>query len=302
MKCYLSIDIGGSAVKTAVMEENGHIVSKDSFNTPRDSYENLMQQLNNIIKWGKSQREIHGIALSLPLVMDSFTGEVLSQGPFSFISDKNIKKDLEVLSGLPATAENDGNCAALAEIWLGSAKDVQSMALVVSGTGIGGAVIQDRRIWHGKSNFSGEFGMTILGWDMEGEPYTWSDVGSTFGLVRSYADMKNIPVEEVNGRLVFDRMDEGEKEAGLCVDRFIRYFAQGIHNIQHVYDPELILIGGGVSEREDFISRINEVLFNLYREFKVIASKPLVKKCTFGADANLIGALYHYFSINKDKM
>ena len=294
MKYYLAIDVGGSATKVGILDEQGTILSKESFKTPRDTYEHLMSVLTKAFHWGKSQKNLHGVALSLPFVLDSVTGEVISEGPFPFISDKEIIADFENITGLPVSAENDGNCAALAEVWLGSAIDAQNIALVVSGTGIGGAVIQNREVWHGKNHFSGEFGMTLLGWDTNGIPYSWSEVGSTYGLVKSYAKMKNIDVNALTGKMVFSEMDAGDEVAKKCVEQFVKYFAQGIHNIQHTFDPEMVLIGGGISEREDLILRINEALTNLYKRFSVRASIPLVRKCTFGADANLIGALYHH--------
>lgn len=302
MNYYLAIDVGGSAIKVGILDEQGVIISKESFKTPRDTYENLMEKLAFAIKWGTNLQEIRGIAMSLPFVLDSVTGKVISEGPFPFILDKNIMTDLESVSGLPVTVENDGNCAALAEIWIGSAKDAQNIALIVSGTGIGGAVIQNRKVWHGKQYFCGEFGMTILGWNPDGTPYTWSEVGSTFGLVKAYAKKKNLAVSEINGKVIFSKMDEGDEDARKCVDQFIRYFAQGVHNIQHTYDPELILIGGGISERQDLISRINDALATLYDGFGVKVSVPHVKKCTYGADANLIGALYHHLNVKNKKM
>jgi glucokinase len=294
MNYYLAIDVGGSAIKAGILDEHGTILCKESFKTPRDTYDHLLDKLTTAFQWGRSQMDLKGIAMSLPFVLDSVTGEVISEGPFPFISDKDILKDLENITGLPVSAENDGNCAALAEIWIGSAKDAQNIALVVSGTGIGGALIQNREVWHGKNHFSGEFGMTLLGWDANGVPFSWSEVGSTYGLVRAYARKKNIDVNTITGKMIFSEMDAGDEDAKACVDQFVRYFAQGIHNLQHTFDPELVLIGGGISEREDLISRINDALNTLYKKFSVKASRPIVGKCTFGADANLIGALYHH--------
>ncbi|MBE0450753.1 MAG: ROK family protein [Clostridia bacterium] len=299
MKYYLSIDVGGSAIKVGILDEQGTILYKESFKTPRDTYDHLLSVLTKAFQWGKSQKGICGVAMSLPFVLDSITGEVLSEGPFPFIFDKDILKDLENITGLPVSVENDGNCAALAEIWIGSAKEAQNMALIVSGTGIGGALIQNREVWHGKNHFSGEFGMTLLGWDANGVPFSWSEVGSTYGLVRAYARKKNIDVNTITGKMIFSEMDAGDEDAKSCVDHFVRYFAQGIHNLQHTFDPELILIGGGISEREDLISRINDALNNLYKKFSVKPSRPVVGKCTFGADANLIGALYHHLNCSR---
>ena len=95
MKYYLAIDVGGSATKVGILDEQGTILSKESFKTPRDTYEHLMSVLVKAFHWGKNQKELQGIAMSLPFVFDSITGEVISEGPFPFISDKDIIKDLQ---------------------------------------------------------------------------------------------------------------------------------------------------------------------------------------------------------------
>ena len=289
---YISIDIGGTAIKAGVIDSEGEILHKMSVPTPKASYDALFHELCQIVEWAKSLTEIHGIAVSQPCATDSRTGQALSEGALIYISGTNPAKRLGEHFGLPYAAENDGNCAALAEVWIGNAKDVKNVALVVCGTGIGGSVIVDQKIISGKRNFAGEFGFFIAGFEPDGRPMTWSGNGSTTALINTYSKVTGEDVNRLNGIIIFERAEAGEEAAMKCVDDFYRVFAYGVHNIQHVYDPERILVGGAVSARPDFISRIEAQIDTLHSQLFGLMSKPELRVCACGADANLIGAVY----------
>lgn len=290
---YIAIDIGGSAIKAGIINSEGTVLSKTVQLTPMTCYDDLLESLTGIVKWAKTLVEIQGIALSQPCVTDHKTGQALSEGALIYITGKNPAKDLGEKFGLPYAAENDGNCAALAEIWVGNGKHVNNLALVVCGTGIGGSVIIDKNIVSGKRNFAGEFGMSIMSTDENGRPLNWSELGSTLALVLHYAKRKQIEPLGLNGKKVFELAEAGDRDALFCIDAFFRIFAYGVHNIQHVYDPDLILIGGAISERPDFVVHIEKALDVLYGQMLGLMSRPTVGVCGSGNDANLIGAVYH---------
>ncbi|HAS73825.1 MAG TPA: ROK family protein [Clostridiales bacterium UBA8960] len=290
---YLAIDIGGSAIKAGIISSEGVVLSKMVQSTPMTCYEDLLDSLTTIVKWAKTLVEIKGIALSQPCVTDQKTGQALSEGALIYITEKNPAKDLGEKFGLPYAAENDGNCAALAEIWVGNGKHVNNLALVVCGTGIGGSVIIDKNIVSGKRNFAGEFGMSIMSEDENGRPLNWSELGSTLALVLRYAKRTKTDPSTLNGKKIFELAEAGDQEAQYCIHHFFRIFAYGVHNIQHVYDPDLILIGGAISERPDFVAHIEDALDVLYSQMLGLMSRPTVGVCGSGNDANLIGAVYH---------
>ena len=103
----------------------------------------------------------------------------------------------------------------------------------------------------------------------------------------------------LNGKIVFDRDEAGDEDAAFCIDYFFQIFAYGLHNIQHVYDPDLILIGGAISERPDFVPSIERALDDLYGQMNGLMSRPTVAACGSGNDANLIGAVYHLLQNNE---
>ena len=290
---YLAIDIGGTAIKAGIVTSEGDVCEKMSTPTPMTDFEDLVSALSGIVIWAKSKAEIAGIALSQPCVTDADTAQALSEGALIYIKDTNPAQRLGELYQLPYSAENDGNCAALAEVWKGSAKAASSMALVVCGTGVGGAVVIDKKIISGKRKFAGEFGMFIMGEGENGEPLIWSAVGSTLALVNAYKEKSSDDSEGLSGKAIFDKAEAGDRLAIHCIDQFYKTFAHGLHNIQHVYDPELILIGGAISERPEFIPRIETEFDRLYSLMGGLMSRPSIGVCTGGADANLIGAVYH---------
>ncbi len=294
---YIALDIGGTAVKAAIIDEIGTIIQKTSQPTPLTNFDDLIKCLTEIVEWAKAITPISGIAISQPCVTDAMTGQALSGGALGYIQGTNPSKVLGNIFNLPYTAENDGNCAALAEIWIGNARGINDLALVVCGSGIGGSVIIDRKIITGHRKFAGEFGMFITGFETDGTPIIWSANGSTLALVNAYSKRSGKDIKTLDGKIVFDLAEKGDEDAMACVESFYRIFAYGLHNIQHVCDPELILIGGAVSNRADFIDNITKELEIFYDQVGGYMSGPTVARCACGADANLIGAVYHLLNM-----
>ncbi|MGX8680861.1 MAG: ROK family protein, partial [bacterium] len=243
---------------------------------------------------------IDGIALSMPGAVDSDRGIIGGASALDYIHGPCIKKDLEDRCHVPVEMENDANCAALAEVWLGSAKEVNDACFVVVGTGVGGAVIKDRRIHKGIHLHGGEFGYMIAAYDLEkGDFYHWSTF-STIGILKGVARDLQIPEESLSGQEIFDQADV-HPVYGKHVDRFYYALAMGIYNIQYAYDPEVIIIGGGVSERPDLLEQIDCRLDRIFASITDAHIRPTIKKCQFGNSAGIIGAIYHLMTKQKDE-
>lgn len=299
MKAYIAIDIGGTMIKAAVVSDQGIIMDRTTVETPLQDYASLMLSLKEIVAWGLQISPLHGIALSQPCVTDAITAKALSEGALIYIKDRNPAQDLGNHFGMAYSAENDGNCAALAEIWLGSAHDLHDIALVVCGTGVGGALIKEKAVHAGSNQFAGEFGMMIIGHDpVKNRPLMWSEVGSTAALVKSYAAKSGRAFETLNGKLIFEWADQGDLIAQRSIEAFYYNFALGLHNIQHVYDPQAILIGGGISTRPEIIAEIEKSLFELYGHFELVTRMPTIRRSTFLSEGNLIGAVYHHINMH----
>ena len=294
MSNYIVFDIGGSSVKWSIMSKMGDILTKDKIKVV-DSVDQFFEELSKIVNINKDNFNLKGIAISSPGAVDSITGVVGGASAIPYIHGPNFKEILKEKTGLDVAIENDANCAALGECWLGAAKEENDCAFVVCGSGIGGAIVKDKKVHTGIHKHGGEFGYCIVDYDKDGEEkyLTWSRVGSTSALARAISQRKGLEEKDIDGLKAFQLYDEGDIIAVEEVNKYFRYMAIGIYNIQYTYDPEVIVLGGAISEREGYIESINEKLDEIMCNNTDGKIKPIVKKCIHGNDANMIGALYN---------
>lgn len=297
MKNYIAFDIGGSSVKFGVINEIGEILDKGSFETPKEEFDILISKMVNVIDTYRTDIKLEGIALSCPGAVNNEEGVIGGASAVQYIHGPNFRNILKEATDLEVSIENDANCAALAEVWQGAAKDNNDVLFLVCGTGIGGAVVKDKKLHLGPNLHGGEFGYMIMESDMEkGIVRNFSEVASTFSIVRRVAEYKNIDTSEIDGKKIFDMAKEGDKDCVRAINEFYYKLALGIFNLQYVYDPEVIVIGGGISVREDLVQCINEKLELILKQAEIAKVMPTVKKCIYSNDANLIGAVYNFIN------
>lgn len=304
MKNYMIYDIGGSSVKWSVINECGEILTSGSLKIA-ENINDFFKGLADVCSEMKKEYEVCGIGISAPGAVDSETGIIGGVSAIPYIHGPNFKEELKELTGLNVEIENDANCAALGECWLGAGKDNNDMAFVVCGTGIGGAIVKDKKIHVGVHHHGGEFGYSALTYEFNenGVPYflSWSKIGSTIALANNVAKLKGLDEGSINGKDVFDLCNEGDPIALQEVNKYYYNMAVGIYNIQYIYDPEVIVLGGAISEREEYISEINKRL-DIMLDGKMGLEgtiRPVIKKCVYGNDANKLGALYNYIQRNN---
>lgn len=290
---YLALDIGGSSVKYAFITKNWALSAKGSFPTPQNSLEDLTSEIDKVIELCPHQ--LLGIAVSMPGAVNSDTGIIGGASAIPYIHGPNIKQILSLRYDLPVEIENDANCAALAEIWKGAAKDVNDCCFVVIGTGIGGAIVRDRRIHKGKHLHGGEFGFTVAK-EFQGELLTFSDQASTRGLIEHVARRKGIPKDSISGLDVFDMADNGDLEVIEEVQDYYFRLATGLYNIQYIEDPEVMILGGAISNRTDLLPQLEQALDKIFTIIDYATIRPKLRICQFNNDANLYGALYHFLA------
>lgn len=295
MENYLAIDVGGTALKIGLLTEEGEILKSDSKKTPKtlDAFYQIIEDTFH------EYEGVKGLALSLPGAVDSETGIIGGSSALDYIHGPNIKEELEKRLQVRVEMENDANCAALAEVWKGAASDVDDCCFIVSGTGIGGAVVKNKRIHKGQHLHGGEFGYMIADFNFETkEMKTWSDVGSTVAVVRAVAKAKGVDVASFDGRDIFDHYHQ-DSDYEKAVDKYYYVLANGIYNLQYAYDPQKIIIGGGISVRDDLLDEVNQRLDVIFHRFKHAKIRPVVLTCQYHNDANLLGALYHFLTIHS---
>lgn len=280
-------DIGGSAVKFGLWKEAA-LAGKGSFGTPK-TWNAMKDEMKSVFDGFAKTDSVEGVAISSPGAVDSVTGIIGGISAVPYIHRFPIKAEWENLFGVPVSVENDANCAALAEVWLGAAKDVQHALFIVIGSGIGGAVIVNRQLFKGKNLFGGEFGYMLL----DGEN-TLSRLGSPVQVAEHYGKAMKMPDGVVDGKYLFEKAQEGEPMAVEFVEDMIDALARGIYNLSVSFNPDRVIIGGGVSVREDLIARIGERTAYHLNAHGAEAVDPDIQVCAFRNDANLIGAVAHF--------
>lgn len=290
---YIALDVGGSAIKYGLLNKYGEILEKGNIVTDNEDIDKFIFDIKSIVEKYIKSENIKGLACSFPGAVNQKTGFIEGVSAVPCIHNVNMKKLLSEATALEISMENDANCSALAEGWIGAAKDVDNFISIVLGTGIGGAVVIDKKILRGKNLHGGEFGFIQVTDEKceNGLGNVWSRVASTGALIRRVANRKNIDVSDLTGQLVFE-MEKDDEEVKEEFAEWFKVLAKGIYNIQYILDPEKILIGGGISARKDFIDRLNKYLELMKNKESTLDIK--VEKCEFDNDANLIGALYNF--------
>lgn len=279
----LVLDVGGTFIKFAVMNQRAEIFERGKISTPLNSRADFFDSIYKIFK----SVEVEGVAISIPGIIDAESGICLKSSALPYNDGCNIVIELEKICGVKISIENDAKCAALAEAKIGSLADVADGFVMVFGTMIGGAVIKNHEVHKGKNFLAGEISFSIF----NGESFY--KMCSVPALLKSYAQIKNLSME-ITGENFFSAVAAKENDALACLDKFTRQIAVQIFNIQMLLDVEKIAIGGGIGEQEIFITSIRENLEKVYNSCEIEFPRVKVVPCKFRNDANLIGALFRW--------
>lgn len=303
---YLSIDVGGTFTKFALMDEDCNFYGKDKIATRKDTLEEFVGMLEELYR--KFEDSVSGIAICAPGMVDSDTGFMYNGGSIFCVKNINLVEILENRCHVPVTVENDARCAALAEVWKGSLGDCRNAIALIIGTAVGGAVIVDRKVLKGKNFMAGEFSYLFTDesrWQERSQ--LLAENGGVPGLIRLVSKRRGIPEEELTGERIFSLANQGDAITLECLREYCRHLSIQISNYQFVVDPEKIAIGGGISVQPIFLEMIKEELRNLNKVFLYTMPIPDVVTCKYFNDSNLIGALYVHLkakenSIDVDKV
>lgn len=290
---YFVYDIGGTFIKFALMENNGAIKMKDKFPTTAKSADELVAQM--VEKFKPFQQKVKGIAVSCPGVVDSEKGVIYHGGSLLFMHEKNLAEMLARECHVPVVIQNDAKSAALAELWLGVAKDVQSAAILTLGSGVGGGIIIDGKLQSGFHMMAGEVSYMETTFDTQKlRGNFFGRTGSAVELIKRIATEKNL-INKKDGEHVFELINQGDEVASQIFDDYIFGLASQILNIQYLIDPEIVAIGGGISAQPIVVERLNSAVQAIKSANPFHAAQPKIVTCRFQNDANLYGALYNFF-------
>ena len=310
-KYYIGVDLGGTNIAAGIVDKNGEIICKKSVRTNLPKPEAELE--NDIFPLCKSLCEENGydinkdiicVGIGTPGSVDGKRGIVWSNVNFGYENWK-IKENLEKLFGLSVYVENDANAAIIAEVMAGNAKGCNNALIVTLGTGVGGGAFLNGEIYAG-SNYAGlEVGHIVIEKDGRlcncGRKGCFERYAAASALTRdTQAAMKEHPesalwkicpdIEKVNAKTAFDGQKQGDKVATDVVNTYIEYLACGLVNLINIFQPEVVCLGGGVSNERQYLLDLlqphidrEDFARNARERTKIVIAK-------FRNDAGIIGA------------
>lgn len=290
---YIVFDIGGTAIKYSVMTKEGEMIESYSIDTPKQGECITQKLLVDIINEFKGKYKLEGVAMSVPGGIDD-DGYIHFMGQVTDLQDIYLNKFIKDNTGLDCAYDNDVNCVAMAEKYMGNATDNKNFVCITIGTGIGGGVFINNQLYRGHRGMAGEFGINILDHRLKDLEHmgmrTFSRLGSTYNLIDRVNKVKNISLDGVG---VFKLAEEGDKEVQELIEEFYFSLAVGIYNIVYSFAPEKVLLGGGVSVRPDLIKNVEDKLKLLNKDILDFVE---IDTCKFQNDSGKIGALYNFLN------
>lgn len=288
----LVIDVGGTFIKYALMDMDCVIYDQGKVETPIDTKEHFLDAIESI--YNQYKNEVDGMAFSLPGNINVDTGDIYTPGALLFNVNTNFFESIHSRIDINVSVENDGKCAALAELWKGHIRGYKNGAVMVLGTGIGGGLICDGKLLKGNHFFAGELSFLIENPMKIGLENVFAMNGSATALCLKTATKQGNLQKQLNGKDVFQMIEQGDSLAIEALEEVAQHVAVQIFNTQCFIDPDIVCIGGGISQQPLLIKKIKEHLEKIYQSLPVPVPRVEVKSCQFHNDSNLIGALYNY--------
>lgn len=293
----IAIDIGGTAIKFGLTNLRGDILWESITPTPNSSGTAIVETLLRCIREVRLASERHGascIGIGTPGIVDVSTGFVVG-GALQLPGWENLPLAAIITreTGLPAFVDNDANLMGLGEYVFGKNSRAKNTLFFTLGTGIGGAIFINGELYRGSRNAGGELGYIPFHYD--GKDGHWEDFASMKGLVRRYLLRTGEKDSGLSAKSIFEKAAAGEKTAREAIEENIYLVGLGMAGYINIFNPDQIIIGGGVSETQsDYIARIKEEAFRLAlpeccKGVEIVAA-------SLGNRAGFIGAGYYALS------
>ena len=307
---YIGIDVGGTNLVAGLVDEKGHILDKVSHPVDKQmSSEELCAELARLAKkicemGGMSYDQIAAVGVGLPGLVDNKSGVVI-QTPNMNFSNTPFRELFQKVWDVPVFLGNDANCAAIGEYWAGAAKGCDPAVVITIGTGIGGGLIVGGKLFTGYANSGMEVGHMIIHPNGVlcgcGNRGCWEQYGSATALIRlTQAEMERSRDSvlwelcegdrfKVQGRTAFQAARLGDAAAKRVLGAYLQGLSIGIINLNNALQPEIICLGGGVSNAEDDL--LLDPLRELVRQGSFDKNTSIrLEKASLGNDAGVVGA------------
>ena len=309
----LGIDVGGTFIKAGVVDESYAIVHKVSVPTEGDAgYRPVVQNIARVAELaareaGRSVKDFALVGIGIPGLLNPRTGVVVSAPNLNGWRDVPFLDEIRNLLPAPVRVGNDANCAVVGETLAGAAKGNENVVMLTLGTGVGGGIITDGRLFTGGHGLGAELGHMVLHMDgetcgcgMDGCIEAYCSVTSLVKQTRRAMEadptsaMHGYAREAglVDGRTAFECSKMGDKAAAKVVEAYCRYLARSIGSLVTAFRPDVVLIGGGLSNQRAYLMDKLNALVPKYVFASDVIGVPPVIRATLGNDAGTIGAAY----------
>ena len=310
---YLGIDLGGTNIAAGVVNENYEIIGRGKMKTNAGRSDDLIlddmaEAARMAVKdAGLELKDIASVGVGSPGSVNPYTGVIATSNNLGF-SNLPMGKMLKERLGFNCYLENDASAAAYGEFIAGAGVGTKNFVAITLGTGVGGGIIIDGKLFSGANLAGGELGHTVIVMDGAqctcGRKGCWEAYASATGLIHlTQAAMQSNKnsvmwelaegkLENVNGRTAFDAMRQIDEAGPAVVELYIRYVACGLINTINTFQPEIICIGGGISKEGDNLLIPIQKIVEAERFSKNLENQTQVKIAKLGNDAGIIGAAF----------
>ena len=296
----IGVDIGGTNMPCSLLDESGqmiHTVGKRTLpeQGPEDVVSRISDSIVELSKYFKKHIKngvILGVGIGVPGALDHKKGEIITSPNLAGWENVPIVRLLEKKIKMPVKMDNDANCAVLGEHWAGAAKGFKNVILITLGTGVGGGIIIEDKIYRGSHGTAGEIGhITIIADGVKcgcGNHGCLEAYASATAAVRMARERLKIS-DDITAHDIFLKAEAGDASYANILKESGRYLGIGIATLANIFDPDAIIIGGGFFRAEKYLmpSAIDEAY---KRSFKSVMDKIRITGAKLGNDAGIIGA------------
>lgn len=308
---YIGVDVGGTNIATGLITRDGKLLAKTSVKSlgdrvPEEITKDIYKTIETVIEeTGTPLSEIGGIGLGIPGCFSNDTGRVIETSNMN-LSEFPLFAELKKYIDKPMMMANDANCAALGEAAYGAGKGYNDIVMITLGTGIGGGFVCNGKVYNGFNGAAMEVGHISI--DLKGKKCNcgrlgcWERYASATALVELTKEIMDKNPDsamhvyvaeqggEVSGRTAFDCARGGDRAANEVVDTFVYYLGSGIVNLINLFQPDVIIIGGGISNEGEYLMEKLRKFAKGYSYASTKIPQPEFKKAELGNDAGIIGA------------
>ena len=304
----IGIDIGGTKISAGVVDSSGNIIDSSRISTPAEGGKELILAVINLIKELKEKHEIKGIGISIAALISSDYGTIVGAPNIANLSKLNFVNEIKAEFKLPIVVENDANSAMWAEFKFGNAKGLNPVMFFIIGTGVGGGLVIDGKLFKGANGIGAEFGHMIV------QPNGVQCGCGAYGCIEQYAsgsalmryakeaiasnpakgqellDLCGVELSNLTGSALTEAAKKGNEMALTAFNKQADWLGSACASYTLLLDPQAIVVGGGVVEAgELFLTPVRSAM-EKYMPFAGTHLLPKIIAAKFGNDAGLIGA------------